>query len=146
MKGEVAGLARHSASRAPIETLDSTRIAIETGVEGDCHGAPGPRQVTVVSEEAWKAALAELGCELSWTLRRANLLVRGIDLRDSVGARLCSGELILEISEENPPCFVMDRQYRGLREALKPDWRAGVACRVLRGGTLRVGDFISLAR
>jgi len=41
---------------------------------------------------------------------------------------------------------VMDRQYRGLRKALRPEWRAGVACRVLRGGTLRVGDFISLAR
>jgi MOSC domain-containing protein YiiM len=145
MKGEVAGIARHAASRAPIEALDWVPISMEAGVDGDCHGEPGPRQVTVVSEEAWKEAIAELGSDLSWTLRRANLLLRGIDLRDSVGARLSCKEVILEICEENPPCFVMDRQHRGLRKALRPDWRAGVACRVVRGGTVRIGDRVSLA-
>jgi MOSC domain-containing protein YiiM len=38
----------------------------------------------------------------------------------------------------------MDKQYRGLRKALTPDWRAGVACRVVNGGTLQIGDRVSL--
>jgi len=31
-----------------------------------------------------------------------------------------------------------------LRKALTPDWRAGVACRVVHGGTIMVGDEVTL--
>jgi len=32
-----------------------------------------------------------------------------------------------------------------LRRALKPDWRGGVCCDVVSGGTIRVGDPVLLA-
>jgi MOSC domain-containing protein YiiM len=142
--GEVIGIARHSESRAPIEELTSARITLERGVEGDCHGEPGLSQVTVVGEEGWRAATAELDADLAWTLRRANLLIRGIDLFNRTGMRLLLGDVVLEITGENDPCWLMDKQYRGLRKALTPDWRAGVACRVVNGGTLQIGDPVSL--
>ena len=142
--GHLIGIARHSKSRAPIEELTSARITLERGVEGDCHGEPGPSQVTVVSEEGWHAAIAELGAELSWTLRRANLLIRGVELLKTTGTRLRLGEIVLEITGENEPCWVMDQQHRGLRKALTPQWRAGVACRVLAAGVVRLGDRASL--
>jgi MOSC domain-containing protein YiiM len=41
---------------------------------------------------------------------------------------------------------VMDIQQDGLRKALKPDWRAGVSCRVLAGGKIKVGDAVRLRR
>src|SRR5579862_3882333 len=125
-KGEIAGIARHQKSRAPIEELASVSVTVEAGVEGDCHGEPGPSQITIVTEEGWRAATAELGVDLSWVLRRANLLVRGVDLFNSTGVRLKFGEVGVEITGENEPCFVMDRQHRGLRKVLKPEWRAGV--------------------
>ena len=142
--GEIVGIARHSESRALIEELSSAVITLERGVEGDCHGQPGPSQVTVVGEEGWRAAIAELDADLAWTLRRANLLIRGIDLFNRTGMRLRIGEVVLEITGENDPCWVMDKQYGGLRKALTPHWRAGVACRVINGGTVKIGDRVSL--
>jgi len=141
---EVVGIARHSKSRAPIEELSTALITLESGVEGDCHGEPGPSQITVVAEESWKAATAELGCDLSWTLRRANLLIRGIDLFNRTGMLLHIGETVLEITGENEPCWLMDKQHRGLRKALAPQWRAGVACRVIKGGEVKIGDRAAL--
>ena len=140
--GEIVSIARHGKQRAPIEELASVRISVEAGIDGDCHGEPGPAQVTVVAEEAWREATGELGVELPWTLRRANLLVRGIDLFDAIGMTLQLGDVVLEITGENDPCWLMDKQHRGLRKALTPRWRAGVACRVIAGGTIRIGDRI----
>jgi len=97
-----------------------------------------------VSEEGWHAATEELGIELSWTLRRANVLIRGIDLFNTARMRLHLGDIVLEITGENDPCWVMDKQHRGLRKALTPGWRAGVACRVIEGGILEIGDSVSL--
>ncbi len=143
-KGEIMGIARHQKPRAPIEELRSARVTVEAGVEGDCHGAPGPSQITIVSEEGWRAANAELGVELPWVLRRANLLIRGIALFNTTGVRLQIGEVVVEITGENEPCFVMDRQHRGLRKVLKPAWRAGVACRVIQSGTVKKGDRVTV--
>jgi catechol 2,3-dioxygenase-like lactoylglutathione lyase family enzyme len=38
----------------------------------------------------------------------------------------------------------MDRFHRGLRKALEPQWRGGVSCRVLAGGTVQRGDPVEL--
>jgi MOSC domain-containing protein YiiM len=142
--GEVIAIARHRESRAPIEELNSARITLEGGIEGDCHGQPGPSQITVVDETGWRAAITDLSADLSWTLRRANLLIRGIDLFDTAGQRLKLGEVILEITGENEPCWLMDKQHRGLRKALTPRWRAGISCSVINGGTVKIGDTATL--
>jgi MOSC domain-containing protein YiiM len=123
-----------------METVDQALVTVDAGLEGDCRGTEPDRQVTVISAEAWRDACRDLGFEVPWTMRRANLEVGGIDLRDSVGARISIGDLVLEITEENPPCRVMDIQQPGLRKALAPEWRAGVACRVLSTGRIEVGD------
>ena len=123
-----------------METVDEALVTADAGLDRDCHGREPGRQVTVISAEAWKDACRDLGFEVPWMMRRANLEVGGIDLRDSVGARISIGDLVLEITEENRPCRVMDIQQPGLRKALTPEWRAGVACRVLSAGRIRVGD------
>jgi MOSC domain-containing protein YiiM len=97
-----------------------------------------------VSEEGWRAATTELNTDLSWTLRRANILIRDIDLFHCAGMRLHLGDVVLEITGENDPCWLMDKQHRGLRKALTPQWRAGIACRVINGGILKIGDRVAL--
>lgn len=137
--GELVGIAVREKSQAPMQEPSAADVTLEAGVAGDFRGKPGPRQVTVLCEEAWAAACAELGETLPWTLRRANLLVRGVDLEGSAGARLAVGDVVLEVSEECDPCRVMDLQREGLRRALEPAWRGGVACRVVVPGRVAVG-------
>lgn len=138
--GEVIGIARRDRPRAPMQPLSEAEITIEAGLTGDFRGAVRGRQVTVLTEEGWLAACAELGRELPWTTRRANLLVRGVDLTGRVGTRLQVGEAVLVITDECDPCSVMEKAHKGLRSALTPGWRAGTACRVARGGLVRRGD------
>jgi MOSC domain-containing protein YiiM len=146
VNGELLGIARRSKPREPIETANEVLITIEAGVEGDCHGSEPDRQVTVISADSWRDACQDLGMEVPWTKRRANLLLGGIDLRDTKGALILIGDVLLEIADENPPCRVMDIQQDGLRKALKPDWRAGVSCRVLTGGKIKLGDTVRLRK
>lgn len=144
--GELLGIADRSKPREPMDSPDEVLITIDSGVDGDCHGCVPDRQVTVVSANAWLDARRDLGIEVPWTMRRANLLIGGIDLRDTEGSLLAIGDVVLQITGENPPCRVMDIQQQGLRKALKPDWGAGVSCRVLSGGKVRVGDCVRLRR
>jgi MOSC domain-containing protein YiiM len=127
-----------------METLARAEIDPVTGVAHDFHGDPGPRQVTVISAGAWRDVCRELGAELPWTLRRANLLVEGIERKHSTGAILGIGPVRLRITGEIPPCSRMDEQHAGLTEALRPEWRGGVSCTVLAGGTVAAGDAVTL--
>lgn len=139
--GEVIGIARHDRPRGPIETVEATRIDVNTGVEGDRGGLMTNRKVTVLFEHQWRAALREIGREeIDWSVRRTNLLVRGVENPRRPGARLRIGEALLEVSMECEPCERMDAQVPGLTAALEPDWRGGACCRVIEGGAVAVGD------
>ncbi len=127
-----------------MELLDHVEISVERGLAGNADGRPGRRQVTVLTREGWEAACRELGREVGWHTRRANLWVEGLALERRAGARLVIGDATLEITGETTPCSNMDEQIPGLTRALTPDWRAGVTCRVLQGGTIRVGDVVAL--
>jgi MOSC domain-containing protein YiiM len=74
-------------------------------------------------------------------VRRANLLVDGITFGpDMVGQQIKIGQLILLITRETDPCPRMDAQYQGLTQALIPDWRGGVCCRVIADGRININD------
>ncbi|MFN7950554.1 MAG: MOSC domain-containing protein [bacterium] len=143
--GRVIGIARKPRHRGPMEMLDRAEITTESGLVGNANGRPGRRQVTVLTREGWDAACRELGREVGWGTRRANLWIEGIAVARRVGARLVIGEVVLEITGETTPCSRMDAQVPGLTSALTPDWRAGVTCRVVHGGTVRLGDVVGIA-
>ena len=143
--GRLVGMARRAAPRAPMELLEAGRIGVEFGLEGDHRGTPRPgklpkRQVTVLARESWQAACADLGREVPWTARRANLLVEAIDLPRRAGDVIAIGDVRLEVHVEVDPCQRMDEAAPGLRAALIPEGRGGVGCRVLQGGEIAVGD------
>ena len=142
--GTLLGIATRTASRAEMITVDEASVTTESGVADDFRGRPGPRQVTVVVREAWDEACRSLDTSVPWVTRRANLLVEGVTLREATGRRLEVGDVILEITGETAPCNRMEEQCEGLREALVPDWRGGVTCRVVQEGRIRIGDPVSL--
>ena len=143
MTGRLKAIGRHAVPGGAMETVETAAVSIEDGVEGNVPTSRR-RKVTVVAAEAWAAACAELGADLSWTLRRANLLVEGLDLPRQPGARLRIGGVVLEVTQETAPCALMDAQHPGLKAALTPDWRGGVSCRVVAAGRVTAGDAADL--
>ncbi len=142
--GRLIGIARREKKRAPMETLDSAEISTDTGVAGDFRGKPGKRQVTLLSAEAWQEVCNELGQDMTWTTRRSNLLIENINLPKSAGHIIAIGNVRLKTSMEIDPCSRMDEQVDGLKKALQPDWRGGIGCEVLEGGSISVGDPVAL--
>lgn len=116
----------------------------QQGLHGDCRGKPGKRQLTLMSLSDWQVACDELGVTLPWQTRRANLLVDQLPLYQATGRRIRLGEALLEITGETDPCERMEQAQAGLFQALLPDWRGGVTCRVLNGGVIRVGMAVIL--
>ncbi len=144
MTGKVLAIARRAKHRAPMELIDAATVSVEAGVEGDARGSLRGRQVTVLTKESWDAACTDLGRELPWTTRRANILVEGVDVAHTTGRTLRIGDLELAITDETDPCQRMEEQAAGLQAALAPDWRGGVTCVVGQGGAIRVGDAVEL--
>lgn len=142
--GKLLGIAYRDGSRQPMREIDATKISLTAGVASDSRGRKhGPRQVTVLCAEKWRAACDELGAELSWTTRRANLLVNGLSIGpECVGRTLRVGTALLRITIETDPCSRMDEQYKGLKRALMPDWRGGACCEVVQDGDIGVGDTV----
>ena len=109
------------------------------GIEGD-ERASGRRGVTLLSAERWVDVVRDVGKQLPWHARRANILVGGIDLAATIGKRVRVGDVELHVWGETRPCRQMDEICPGLRAALEPDTRGGVHAEALNDGIIRVAD------
>ncbi len=141
--GKVIGIATRPKTKAPMEKYSSAKVTFDKGVAEDSRGKfRNHRQVTVLTKEGWNEACSELNVDLDWTTRRANFFVEGIDLKASEGKNLKIGTVELAITGELVPCNRMDEQHYGLTQALVPNWRGGVTCRLIAEGEVQQGDEI----
>ena len=138
-------IAIKTTSRAPMQTRDNAELTVENGIVDDFRGSQKGRQITVLSESAWKKTCDTLDAQLAWTTRRANLLIDGVEFdADDVGKTMRIGEVELQIVRETKPCSLMDQLHQGLKIALIPDWRGGVCCDVIKPGLIQSGDRIEI--
>ena len=146
LAGTLLGIAIKNRPRVKMQSIVSARVSVHSGILGDFRGAQAGRQVTLLSEPTWHTVCRELGAELPWTFRRANLLVDGVEFDASfVGRRIRIGEVELVVRQETVPCSNMDAQHQGLTAALVPGWRGGICCDVLHPGDIRIGDVVEFA-
>ena len=113
------------------------------GLDGNANQG-GRRQVTIISLERWRQIATALGASLDPSVRRANLLVSGIDLENTRGAVLRVGGCRLRINGETRPCERMEQAHPGLRAAMEPNWGGGAYAEVLDAGIITVGDAVAL--
>ena len=122
---------------------DSVRFLAGRGLEGDAHAGDWHRQVSLLSYDKIQR-FNELGAGVSHGDFGENLVVAGIDFRClPVGTRLICGECILEITQIGKVCHTHCQIYRKMGDCIMP--REGVFARVVKDGTISVGDAMSVA-
>jgi MOSC domain-containing protein YiiM len=127
-----------------MNSRDGAMLRADVGIEGNADRSRF-RQVTIISSERWRALEAELGAAIDPAARRANLLVTGIDLRESRDRILRVGACRLRILGETRPCERMDEAFDGLRGAMRKDMGGGVYAVVIDSGEIHVGDEVEWA-
>ncbi len=132
---EIVSIWIKRAHRGKMDRVDEAQLVEGRGLIGNADQG-GWRQVTIIEESAWRDATKELGAEVDPSVRRANVMVRGLDLEYSRGKKLQLGDCIINIRGENPPCRLM----KEMQNPLRPHWRAGIFGDIVKGGTIRVGD------
>ncbi|OWY70308.1 hypothetical protein B7486_16055 [cyanobacterium TDX16] len=141
--GAVLGIALRYQDKGKMREVTEVSGVENGGLEGDLASRPD-RGVTLIASRQWKQAIKELGVDLPWYTRRANILVDSEGLGGLIGKRIRIGEIELAVNDETRPCELMDRLEPGLKDVLKPDCRGGVNGRIVKAGRVRVGDEVRI--
>ena len=145
--GKVIGIATCDKKGADMVVNASAHVTFEKGIGDDYRGTRADardRQVSIITKESWDLVCQELGTKLHWTMRKANIIISGIDLENTTGSILKIGNFFLEITGELPAGNGMEEQYAGLKKALKPNWRGGVTAKVVQEGVVNENDEVLL--
>ena len=141
--GKVKAIAHRAVDGDTMMEITSCNVLPGRGLDTE-NRRPGKREITLVSAESWAEVCREMGRQIPWWTRRANLLIEGIDLAATIGQRIRIGPVEIHIHGETKPCKLMDAQVQGLTRVMVPNVRGGIHGQVLTGGTIRVGDSVSV--
>lgn len=139
----VLAIAIRNGERGPMLELTDVEAFTDAGLRGDNRSSLN-RGISLLSAEQWQQVQRELAVTLPWHTRRANLLISGGSLADWRGRTIRIGRVEVAVRKETAPCERMDELCPGLRDALKSEVRGGVHGRILRGGTIRLGDRVEI--
>ena len=105
----------------------SARFVEDWGIEGDAHAGKWHRQVSVVDDGAFGE----------------NLVVEGYDFKTlPIGTKFRCGDVELELTQVGKECHSHCEIYKVMGDCIMP--REGVFTRVLHGGTISVGDELTM--
>lgn len=121
---------------------DAVELRAGWGIEGDAHAGDWRRQVSLLSYERIEEFKAK-GADVANGSFGENVIVSGLDLKSlPVGARLRSGDALLELTQIGKECHAHCAIYHKMGDCIMP--REGVFCKVLEGGTVRPGDAVDV--
>src|SRR4051794_19733116 len=153
--GHVEAICIAPAAEAPMRALSEGQAIAGVGLAGDRYALgigfysprptdPGARELTLIEGEVLDWLAAQHRIALTPTEHRRNLTTRGVRLEPFIGKRFSIGDVLLEGVRDCPPCEHLDAVTgkEVMRLLLN---RAGIRARVVRGGTIRVGDAIAPA-
>lgn len=128
--------------RGPMDPVTHGTLVAGQGLL-DSANQGGRRQVTLIARERWALAVQSMGIHIDPILRRANVLVAGIDLENTRTRILQVGGCRLLIRGETRPCERMDEAVPGLQNALDTHWGGGAFAEILQGGEITAGDDVT---
>ena len=127
------------AHRGRMDGADRSTLIAGRGLAGNANQG-GKRQVTLMDLGQWRQLMDAFRTDLDTSARRANLVIEGLDLRDSRGRTLRIGAARLLVHGETLPCERMDEALPGLQDAMRGHSSGGVFAEVIDGGDISVGD------
>lgn len=128
----------------PLEPVHNAQLKENKGMVGN-HNQGGKRQITIIEKEKWDAVTQKIGKNLDPSVRRANILVSGLDLENSKGKILSLGSVQILIMGETEPCKRMEEIHPGLQAALEPHWNGGAYGIIQNDGIIQVGDEVCIS-
>lgn len=150
----VASLHLHPAEPcAALQTVSEISVVAGKGILGEPRyfgklsrrtGKPSRRQLSLIEREQIAEHAAALGLEsIPPGVVRANIETEGIDLIRHLGKEIQIGDAILFLYEGRTPCERMDAICAGLRDLMENN-RQGAMAEIVRSGTIRQGDLITV--
>jgi MOSC domain-containing protein YiiM len=144
----------HKTPRAflPMRAFAELQLIAGRGIEGDryligqetgfySHKPEEGRQVTLFEMETLEALRRDHGIELLPEEHRRNVTVEGVPLNHLVGRRFRLGETIVEATRLSTPCrHIEEILGKAVFDPLIN--RSGLNCKIIAGGTVRVGDVV----
>ena len=136
----------------PMRSMGELRLVEGRGIEGDrymigreegfySHKPEEGRQVTLFELETLVALKRDANIELGPEEHRRNVTVEGVPVTHLVGRRFWLGETLLEATRLSIPCrHIEEITGKAIFDPLIN--RSGLNCKILRGGTIRVGDAV----
>lgn len=111
------------------------------GLQGDAHAGTWHRQVSLLSNEKITDFIAR-GGNVEQGDFGENLIVEGIDLAKlPVGTMLqINDDILLEVTQIGKECHSHCAIYHAVGDCIMP--REGIFTRVIKGGSVKVGDSI----
>ena len=112
------------------------------GLENDAHGGKWHRQVSLLSYEAVEAFRAR-GAQVEDGAFGENLVVEGYDFKTlPIGTKFKCNDVVLELTQVGKQCHAHCEIYKVMGDCIMP--REGVFTKVLHGGTISVGDDLTI--
>jgi MOSC domain-containing protein YiiM len=144
--GRVESLLVRPTRMEAVRTLEEVSAVKDVGLEGDHYrNYGGNRQVTLIQAEHLEVLSGMLGLsKIPPEFTRRNIVVRDINLLSLKGKRFNIGTAILEYSGECHPCSRMEKNLGpGAYNAMRG--HGGITAKVVTGGIIKVGDFVTVA-
>jgi TatD DNase family protein len=117
-------------------------FAANHGIKGDAHAGNWHRQVSLLSYSKIEDFRAK-GAEIEDGAFGENLVVEGLDFGSlPVGTILVCGDVVLEMTQIGKECHSHCAIFKVMGDCIMP--REGVFARVIRGGTINVGDVMNV--
>ncbi len=143
--GTIEWIGLRPGKRVALQSVQTAELSSTEGLIGDHYqGRSGNRHVTLIQAEHVEAVGSMLGKKVYPTETRRNIVVKGVNLLSFKDRRFTIGDaVVLETTGICHPCSRMEENL-GLGGYNAMRGHGGITARVLQGGSIQVGDQISL--
>ena len=136
----------------PMESFEALTLVAGKGIVGDrymigqesgfySHKPEDGRQITLFEIETLDALARDAKISMEPHEHRRNVTVQGVPLNHLVGRQFWLGETLLEATRLSTPCrHIEEILGKAVFDPLIN--RAGLNCKILKGGVVRVGDLV----